>query len=82
MVENNFAVLRAEREFFEKANPHKNGNVEINGKDQEDREDVIVRKLSKGGVLIFGGAHVSRTTSSDADGTSEVGMPHESTLNT
>jgi hypothetical protein len=60
LVEEKLKVLPTENEFFEKANPLKDGKVEIDEDEQERREDAIVRNLlkKKGTVyLVLGGAH-------------------------
>jgi hypothetical protein len=59
-MQDKLMVLPAENEFFEKANPLKDGKVEIDHEEQERREDAIVRNLLKqqGTVyLVLGGAH-------------------------
>jgi hypothetical protein len=60
MVEHKLRVFPAEADGFEKANPVRDGKVDIDTDVQEEREDAIVKNLlkRKGKVyLVLGGAH-------------------------
>lgn len=56
-LERKLRVKPAEGPGFETANPVKDGAIEFDEHANEKREDEIVRRLAKGGVVILGGDH-------------------------